>query len=617
MLPNRDLRLFTRAPYNPFAPVSRQGEASNTDFSVTATWELHNDFSGGVGHLYEKQVEIGDYENALGVNDAVDSTVGQTLFTGKRKVILPPVAATAAGAIATFKQFIEFSGAWYAVTNATPGVIYKYDATGVTPSVVETLTAACTQLYTDGATLYASQGASNVARSTTDGTTWADCAYNANVHCVRDESILTYAYGSILVPGTGYPDTVPVGWTNTTINSCVYMNGMLFFGKPEGLYSFSLGRVSCIFPVYDQYDINNFKHLVVHHSSLYFTLGGGANQNSLWYWFNAPYTTPVNLFPDDTSGFDAVSGLFASFGPLLVAGKIKDSTGTSRSYLFFFDGPEHPGLNPVWSDASGAKPIVGCGSTNVYDTTKVRVYLSQTTAGERWLDFQPIYEPANFKTESSAKQYMTTVEFSAGFRTVKKWDYELVVNVRNPNSTTYAQVWYQLDSGTWTQSQDKDGNAHTLALSSISVGTYLPLNSTATYIKLRVYMWTTTSTAPAEISHLTIRGLTMPKTRYQFSFPVDCSERVFALQGGEAESGEAICAAIFTAAEQGYPCKLCDWKGNWHLVAFRAPSPQEAIQSFAHPDGNAPTRAFTVVQMVLMEINVLDSTGTQTAWTPG
>jgi hypothetical protein len=140
------------------------------------------------------------------------------------------------------------------VTNEAAGVVYKYDADGDTPSVVETLTAACTQLFTDGTTLYAAQGASNVARTTTDGTTWASAAYNANCFAQRDENVLCYGYGATLVPGTGYADTIAIGWSSTTMTSMVYFQNALWIGKPEGLYRFQYGRVSEVFPVAEQYN---------------------------------------------------------------------------------------------------------------------------------------------------------------------------------------------------------------------------------------------------------------------------------------------------------------------------------------------------------------------------
>ena len=96
MLPNRDPKLFQMQPYPPFAPAAREGEAGNRDFSFASVWEIHNDFSDGVGHIYEKQVEAGSYEFSQGLDLASQTSLpGPTLFTNKRKVLTCPAANTA------------------------------------------------------------------------------------------------------------------------------------------------------------------------------------------------------------------------------------------------------------------------------------------------------------------------------------------------------------------------------------------------------------------------------------------------------------------------------------------------------------------------------------------
>ena len=468
--------------------------------NVQTTWEIINDFSGGLGILQELNgsEHTPGYSFAGGAGCSGATTLGATLFSARRGVLLPPVAETAAGALGTFTRFIEFSGAWYAVTSATPGVVYKWDADGDTPSVVETLTGACTQLFQDGTTLYASQGAAGACRITTDGATWTNAAYNSHCHAVRDEAIVVYMTGATLTPGDGYVDTVPIGYASTVATAIAYLGGGLFIGKPEGLYLFKQGRVSCVFPVYDQLATTNFRHMVVHRGYLYFNVG-----SMIFYTNGSGHFAPV--YPEHTSGFENVDGLFPTLGPLLISARLRDTALTLKSFLMLFDGPDHFGLNPLWSDVDGSKPIVGCGATNVYDTTKARVYLSQTGIGEKWLNLTLAYEPGAYHTNTAIGSWADLVPHTAATRVKNKIFTEVVVRVRNPNTTTFAQIWYSLDGGTLTQtlSAAAGGSAHTLTLSAGTVKTYLPSTVIGIGLKVRIYLWTTT-TAPAGITHVNL-----------------------------------------------------------------------------------------------------------------
>ncbi len=292
--------------------------------------------------------------------------------------------------------------------------------------------------------------------------------------------------------------------------------------------------------------------------------------------------------------------------------------GGDLNYIFMFNGPNDPGLNPLWSDAAGANPIYAIGVSTAPDAAAARVYFDTDNANAdiRYIDLDLNFLPKTYDTNASLVSYIYLTEFSAGFQSIKKWFYENVLNVVNPSNQTFAKVFYSIDGSEFVQAQDETGAAVEHTLSQRSVGDYYPLDTTGTYVQLKLALRTTASTGAAGISAVTIRGDVMVKPRYQIQFPADASQQVFPLQG-PAEDGNAIKAAIKTVAEQGYPCKLQDYKGNWHLVLFKPPSPFEAIRDYAAPDAGSLLTAYPIVQMVLVEIDALASGGALNAWSPG
>jgi hypothetical protein len=292
--------------------------------------------------------------------------------------------------------------------------------------------------------------------------------------------------------------------------------------------------------------------------------------------------------------------------------------GTQRSYLFYFAGVDAPGLNPLWSDADGARPIVACGATDLYSTSP-RIYLCQTTTGTVWLDFKQNYVPQTYHTLGTLRSYVELTTFSAGFRSVPKWWYEVVLNVVDAGAYTFARIWYSIDEGTWTATVDENGDAVTaLALNAQNKGVFFPLNTTGVNIRLRIYLYTTDGTqVQAAITAVTLRGLVEPKKRVQISFPASADETVQGYNANALDSGRNLKAAIEEMATQGFPIKFFDYDGRVYLCEFRTPYPLESITDFNEPEGNRPAEANSTFQMLLIVIDELNSDGTYEAWSAG
>lgn len=291
-------------------------------------------------------------------------------------------------------------------------------------------------------------------------------------------------------------------------------------------------------------------------------------------------------------------------------------TSGDKNYIFMFNGPDDPGLNPLFSDVTAATPILAIHVSTAPDAAAARVYfdINLNPIDTAYIDLDLNFLPKTYNISGATYLYLT--EFSAGFQSIKKWFYEVVLNVINPSSTTFATVYYSIDGADFVQIQDEAGNPVEFTLNQRGVGGYFPLDTTGTYVQLKIALRTTVTTGPSGISAVTIRGEVMVKPRYQIQFPADASQMVLPLQG-PAEDGNAIKAAILTASQQGYPPKLQDYKGNWHLVLFRPPSPFEAVRDFAAPDAGRLLTAYPIIQMVLVEIDALASGGALNAWAPG
>lgn len=600
---------YSRQAYPPFAPATRQGEATQRDFNITATWELNNSFHMGTGHLIEQQVESQSYSFAQGLDLTGTTTIGPCLFTGQVGRLLPPPADAAAVSTANFKQMIEFLGKTYWLTSDAAGKIYENDGT-TTFTLRETLTAAGTQLFTDGATLYACQGASNAVRKTTDGSTWSNHTFNAHFIAKRDENNTAYITTATLTPGsdgTGQTYLSPViGLSGYTATNMVWYDEALIIGKPDGLYLWEQGWVRLLIDLRNNPSSSNFQLMQAHRGLLYF------NVRNRLYFISGRDGRPSEVVPDDLNGFSNLDSLFAcQFGPLLIGARMQ-----SRAYLFYFDGADNPGLNPLWSDADASRPVVAIGATDLFGSSN-RVYFCQTTTGTRYLDFKSNWIPNTYHTKGTTQSYVELTEFTAGFRSVPKWWYEVVLNVADPTSNTKCQVWYSIDDGTFTQTLDDAGSAVTLDLDAYNKAAYFPLNATGVKIKLRIYVWTTNASTVAAITAVTLRGATMVKPRSQISFPVLADNVVRGLTGDINDSGRNILATLRTAATQGYPVKLFDWEGNARLCLFRTPYPLEAISGWKNPHGEMGVETNTVVQVLLVEVDQLDADGSYPAWTAG
>lgn len=602
-----DMRQYSKQPYPPFSPSVRAGEATQQDFSIANVWEIQNDWSGGTGHLLEEQTETSQYAFSQGLDMTGATTIGPCLFTAQPGRLQPPPADVSVSSIATFSLWIEFNGRIFAVTNANPGVIYRFDASGLNPAIVETLSAACTQLWSDGATLFACQGASYAVRTTTDGTTWGNHTYNAHFIAKREENNTAYIATATLTPnndGTGPSYRSPViGLNGTTATSMLYYQGRLWIGKPEGLYTWEQGWIKKIEDCSTQRDTSNFKYMCIHKGLLYYNI-----KNKL-YFTNGNSRTEVT--PKELNGFTTLTYLYPTTGPLLMGVKIQD-----RNYLMYYEGVEAPGLNPLWSDASGGRPIISIGVSDLYSTTP-RIYFTQTTTGTRYLDFKENWTPNTFHTKGTTQSYIELTKFTAGFRSVKKWWYEVVLNVEDPIATTFCNIYYSVDDGAWAQLEDETGAAATLTLNASNKGLFFPLNTTGVKLELRLEMWTTSAASAASITAVTVRGLTTPKMRYQFSFPVQATGRVQGYNHSAEDSGAHIGAVFQQIVNQNYPFRYQDWDGTWHLVMFRTPYPLKAIQSFKQPEMNHDAESEDTYLVLLVEVDELDSTGAYNEWAAG
>ena len=602
-----DMSQYAKQPYSPFNPSIRQGEATQQDFSISSVWEVQNDWSGGTGHLLEEDTETTRYAFAQGLDYASAPTTGPCVFTAQKGRLLPPPYDYYVSSTTTFKLGIEFNGRVFAVTNANPGVIYRFDSSGLSPTSVETLSAACTQLYSDGTTLFACQGASNAVRKTTDGTTWSDHTFNANFIAKREENNTAYIATATLTPnndGTGPSYRSPViDLSGTTATSMVYYRGKLWIGKPEGLTTWEAGWVDKVEDCNTCRDTSNFKHMCVYKGLLFYNI-----KNKL-YFTNGDSRTEVT--PDELNGFTNIDFIYPTAGPLLLGVRMQ-----SRSYLLMFNGIDQPGLNPLWSDADAARPIVGIWVSDLY-STKPRIYFCQTTTGTLYLDFKENWTPNKYHVLGSDSSYVELTPFTAGFRSVKKSFYEVVLNVEDPGNDTFAKIFYSIDGGSWTQTLNAAGTADTLTLSSTNKGTFFPLNATGVQLRLRIYLYSNSETSAASITAVTVRGLTVPKKRYQFSFPVTAGNQVKGHTALAQESGRNIQAVFAEIAAQGYPFKFFDWDGTAHLVMFRDPFPLASITSAKQPHHNQAMETDQEYQVLLVEIDELNADGSYKTWSAG
>lgn len=601
-----DMEQYQKQPYTPFSPSIRAGEATQKDFAISSVWEIQNDWSGGTGHLIENDAaETTRYAFAQGKDLTGTTTIGPCLYTARTGRLYPPPAETATVSTANFKFFIEFKTKLYGATSDAAGKIYEHDGTNWT--LRETLTATCTQLFTDGATLFACQGASNAVRKSTDGTTWSNHTFNAHFMAKREEDNTAYIATATLTPntdGTGPAYRSPViGWSGTTATAMVYYAGKLWIGKPEGLYTWEQGWIDRVEDTSAAADTSNFKWMCIHRGLLYYNV-----KNKL-YFTNGDSRTEVT--PDDLNGFTAIDSMASTAGPLLIGARMQ-----SRSYLFYFAGVDKPGLNPLWSDADASLPVVACGATDLFNS-RPRVYLCQTTTGTVYLDFATNWTPNSYHTKGTTQSYIDLTLFTAGFRSVKKWFYECVLNVEDPTANTKANIWYSVDDGAWTQMLDETGAAATLSLSASNHALFFPLNTSGVKLKLRIEMWTTNASTVAAITAVTVRGATMPKLRHQFSFPVSAGTSVQGFNALATDSTANIEAAFDAMTSQTYPVKFQDWDGSWYLVMFRTPYPLQAITSFSAPDGVQNASAEKIYQVMLVEVDELSATGAYNAWTPG
>lgn len=607
-----DITQYSKQIYTPFAPQTRQGEATQRDFSISSTWELMNDWSGGTGHLIEEQVETTRYAFAQGVDLSGTTTIGPTLFTSHRGRLYPPAAETVtAASIANFKQFIEFSGKLYGLTSDAAGKVYENDGT-TTWTLRETLTAAGTQLYTNGTTLYACQGGSNAVRTTTDGTTWSNGVFNAHFIATREENNLAYITTATLTPGSGgtgpsYQSPV-IDLSGTTATNMVYHAGRLWIGKPEGLTYWEQGWVYKVFDTSAVRDTSNFKWMCVHKGLLWF------NVKNKIYFTTGEGDPPrfTGLVPEDLHGFTNIDSMAPTSGPLLIGARMQ-----SRSYLLAFEGVDHPGLNPMWSDADAARPVVACGGSDLFNS-RSRFYFSQTSTGTVFFDMKTDYTPYQFHTKGTTQSYVQLTPFTAGFRSVPKWFYEVVLNVESEGSHTFAQVWYSIDGGTWTQMVDEAGSVVALTLNAMNKACYFPISTQGVTLELRIYVYSDDGTATqAYITAVTVRGVTMVKPRYQFSFPVNATRTVRGNTGLAEDSGRNIKAALEEIQAQKYPFKFQDVDGNWHLVLFRTPYPLQAITGQRKPNEFANAETDQMYQVLLVQLDELDASGNYKAWTAG
>jgi hypothetical protein len=270
----------------------------------------------------------------------------------------------------------------------------------------------------------------------------------------------------------------------------------------------------------------------------------------------------------------------------------------------------------------GSNTYAAVGSTRLFDSNGARIYFceSDTTngSGVRYLNMNPRYAPLTYNTNTSANQYVELTAFSANLPSINKYFHDVIVKVRNPLSTSFVRLDYSTDRSNWYTLLDNTGaSATSVAMSSENIGAYFPQNTYGTTVYIRIYFWTTDPSSASEIIRLTIRGLVMTKSLYQFTFPVLAEETVPGLvaeyQGVGADRGDDILANIKTAAGQYYPCDLQDLYGNWHRVVIKEPTPLVVPREFV-VDNMGTTRVFSIIQLSCVEITPLTSTGALNSW---
>ncbi len=291
--------------------------------------------------------------------------------------------------------------------------------------------------------------------------------------------------------------------------------------------------------------------------------------------------------------------------------------GSVQNALFMLESVQDAGLNPLWTDVDGSNPMFAAYATSAPDANASRVYTCSNHANwkVRYIDLDTRFLPKAYDTNTSNLSYIDLTEFSAGFASVKKWWYECVLNAVNPLQTTFVKAFYSIDGANFTQTLDQMGAVVEHTVNTRSMGSYFPLDTVGTYNQIRLYLRTTATTGAAAITTVTLRGDVMVKPRYQFQFPVDCSETVQPLQG-VAENGNAIWQNLRVASQQGYPCKFQDPEGNWHLVLFQT-SPYFSAVDYRVPSGGRRLVPYGAVTVVLEEIDALASDGSFNAWGAG
>jgi hypothetical protein len=272
-------------------------------------------------------------------------------------------------------------------------------------------------------------------------------------------------------------------------------------------------------------------------------------------------------------------------------------------------------LHPLWSDADATRPIISIGVSDLY-STKPRIYFTQTTTGTVYLDFKENWTPNTYHTIGTTASYIELTPFTAGFRSVNKWWYEVALNVEDPTANTKVNIWYSVDDSAFAQMTDETGAAATLSLDATNKALYFPLFTVGVKLELRLELWTTNASTVASITAVTVRGLTTPKPRYQFSFPVLATNHVVGYLGGAEDSAGNIQAAFQEIIEDNYPFKYQDWDGSWHLVKFREPYPLASLDE-VRPNGNHSVTADVTYQVLLVEIDELDSDSSYQVWEPG
>ncbi len=756
MLPNAQAK--SSEPYNPFAPQTRQGNATNQDFSITSVWEMFNDLSSGTGKLKPSKVESNGFAFAQG--NGVGVNIGPTPYTGYKGRVYPAanVVATQEVAVngpnlptvvdsddggfwvdankallsdnqwarcAVTNKYLQLSGFGFGVTSAVVGIkvdieaksdspewvfiacqigkdgvftnptaqtghfgvstdkaTYTYGATNdlwgttFTPaevnaatfqvriyspqnwgsnlqidSVKVTVYSVATggtlyvnapqmltfkgslysfhdkkiyrlenttwlevgnttdpikQLYTDGDTLWATQGTGNFTRKSTDGAVWADDTFKADFMTNGENGVIAYTAGATLNPGGTHPSKL-IGATTTACKGLLWLDTGLWIAKPEGLFLWTSAddKVACKFAAAEMTDLMNFNVFTIHNRLLYFNI-----RNKLYFITNDRYT---EIFPDETNGFDYFSCACATSGPILFGVGMQ-----GRQYLMMFRGPSEPGLIPLWSDDDGTSPVRSIGVIPNVAPYYLQVHFQVGAIGLKCLNMTSRYDPYDYLplVEATAP-FIDLTPHDGGFKVIPKWFYSVAINVTDPCDTTFCRVDYSVDGGeTYHTLVDEDGAAKIFTLDEEVVGAYFPLDTVGYTVRLRLYLWSTDASTAAAIDTITVRGDVMTRKRDIISFTVTATETVVGRKMGVRDTGEAIRTALFAAAAQGYPSAIQDSTGTWHLALFRPPTPRVAYVS----EVDSATKKISynqVIQVALVEIDTLDNSGNFKAWQAG